>query len=291
MLLARIRSRQIQPAQTTSQTNRPRRRLKQERRTLPSLHLRHRKRLRRGPRKLKSDTTNLVTSATKHSTNVGSLEIAPSLLSADFMRLGEQIAEVEKGGATVLHVDVMDGKFVPNITIGLPVVRSLRKATSLKIDTHLMIEEPGRYAAEFAKAGADMVSVHVEADTHLHRTLGSIRDAGAECGIAINPATPLVHLEEALEYADFVLLMSVNPGFGGQSFIPSSLPKLRRLKSMIAARGLATRIEIDGGIDETNIASIVEAGAEIIVAGSAVFGRPKPAEAVEGLIDKGTNWV
>lgn len=230
-------------------------------------------------------------SATKDSVNAGTFEIAPSLLSADFARLGEQISEVERGGATVLHVDVMDGRFVPNITIGLPVVKSLRKATKLTIDAHLMIEEPGRYAAAFAEAGADMVSVHVEADPHLHRTLGSIRDAGAKCGIAINPATPLVALDEALVYADFVLLMSVNPGFGGQSFIPSMLAKLEKLHSMIVEQGLGTRIEIDGGIDESNINSIVRAGADIIVAGSAVFGQGAPADAVGRLLDKGTNWV
>lgn len=218
-------------------------------------------------------------------------EIAPSLLSADFARLGDEIRAVESGGARVLHVDVMDGRFVPNITIGLPVVRSIRKITELTIDTHLMIVEPGLYAAAFAKAGADMVSVHVEADDHLHRTLSSIRDAGAKAGVAINPATPLVLLEEALPYADFVLLMSVNPGFGGQSFIPSVMDKLRRLKAMIRDRGLATRIEIDGGIDKSNIGEIVGAGAEIIVAGSAVFNGGDPASGVRVLIDCGTDWV
>ncbi len=219
------------------------------------------------------------------------IEIAPSILSADFSRLGEEIRAVESGGATVIHVDVMDGKFVPNITIGLPVVRSLRKATPLTLDAHLMIDEPGRYAAQFAEAGADMVSVHVEADVHLQRTLTAIREAGAKAGIAINPGTPLSALEEALPYADFVLLMSVNPGFGGQKFIPTSLDKLRRLKDMIFQKGLSVRIEIDGGIDENNIAEIAAAGAEIIVAGSAVFGKDDPAEAVKGLLNATVQWV
>jgi ribulose-phosphate 3-epimerase len=223
--------------------------------------------------------------------NLRSFEIAPSILSADFTRLAEAIDAIREGGATVLHVDVMDGHFVPNITIGLPVVKSLRAATDMTIDTHLMISEPGRYAVEFVKAGADMVSVHVEADVHLQRTLVAIRDAGAQAGIAINPATPLVSLEEALPYADFVLLMSVNPGFGGQSFVPTSLDKLRRLRQMIDHRGLHTRIEIDGGIGADNIAEICEAGAEIVVAGSAVFGGGRPTEAVRELIDRATVWV
>ena len=218
-------------------------------------------------------------------------EIAPSILSADFSKLAEEIAAVESGGATVLHVDVMDGHFVPNITIGLPVVKSLRKATKMTIDTHLMIEEPSRYAVKFVEAGANMVSVHVEADVHLQRTLVSIGEAGAKAGIAINPATPLTALEEALPYADFVLLMSVNPGFGGQSFIPTSLDKLRRLKRMIDERGLDTKIEIDGGIDAGNIAEIVDAGAELIVAGSAVYGKGDPAGAVRELLSKGAVWV
>ena len=223
--------------------------------------------------------------------NLRVFDIAPSILSADFSRLYEEIRAIEEGGATVLHVDVMDGHFVPNITIGLPVVRSLRKVTEMTIDTHLMITEPGRYAVEFVRAGADMVSVHVEADVHLNRTLAAVREAGGKAGIAINPATPLVALEEALPYADFVLLMSVNPGFGGQKFVPTSKDKLRRLRRMIDERGLNVRIEIDGGIDAENISEIVEAGAEIIVAGSAVFGGGKPTEAVKTLIERATVWV
>jgi ribulose-phosphate 3-epimerase len=218
-------------------------------------------------------------------------EIAPSILSADFTRLADEIRAVEQGGATILHVDVMDGQFVPNITIGIPVVKSIRKATKLTIDCHLMIEEPGRYAVEFVKAGADMVSVHVEADVHLHRTLTAIREAGARAGVAINPATPLAALEEAIHFADFILLMSVNPGFGGQKFIPTSLDKLRRLRQMIDSRELKTRIEIDGGIDSENILRVVELGAEIIVAGSAVYGKEDPIEAVKELLEKGTVWV
>lgn len=218
-------------------------------------------------------------------------EIAPSILSADFTRLGEAIRTAEEGGAKILHVDVMDGHFVPNITIGMPVVKSIRAATDMTIDTHLMIEQPGRYAAEFVKAGADMVSVHIEADPHIHRTLASIRDAGGKAGIVINPATSLSALDDAIEHADFVLVMSVNPGFGGQRFIPSVLDKLRRLRDMISTKGLETRIEIDGGIDETNVADVVAAGAEILVAGSAVYGKDDPVAALRKLYENGRVWV
>lgn len=232
-----------------------------------------------------------MTLATKSLKTERAFEIAPSILSADFTRLGEEIEAIKAGGATVLHFDVMDGRFVPNITIGLPVLKSVRRATDMTIDCHLMIEEPSRYAAEFVKTGANMVSVHVEADVHLQRTLCSIREEGGKAGIAINPATSLVALEEGLPYADFILLMSVNPGFGGQKYISTMTDKLRRLRAMIDERGLETRIEIDGGIDASNIGEIVKSGAEIIVAGSAVFGGGKPTEAVKELIDKGTNWV
>ncbi|MDQ2922530.1 MAG: ribulose-phosphate 3-epimerase, partial [Acidobacteriota bacterium] len=193
------------------------------------------------------------------------IDIAPSILSADFSRLGEEMEAVARGGATILHVDVMDGHFVPNLTVGLPVVKSIARVTELTIDTHLMISEPGRYAEQFVEAGAKMVSVHLEADAHLHRTLASIKAAGAQAGVVINPATPLESLGEALHFADYVLVMSVNPGFGGQRFIPTSVDKVRRLRRMIEERQLETRIEIDGGIDLKNIGSVVSAGAEIIV--------------------------
>lgn len=219
------------------------------------------------------------------------IEIAPSILSADFARLGEEIAAVERGGATVLHFDVMDGHFVPNITVGLPVLKSVARATKLLIDAHLMIEEPGRWVEQFVEAGAGMVSVHAEADPHLQRTLICIKDAGAMAGVAINPATPLMVLEEALPFADFVLLMSVNPGFGGQKFISTMVDKLRRLRRLIDERQLKTRIEIDGGIDRHNIADIAAAGAEIIVSGSAVFGTPDPAQAVRDLREATMQWV
>ena len=223
--------------------------------------------------------------------NGRTIDIAPSILSADFSRLGEEIEAVTRGGATILHVDVMDGHFVPNLTIGLPVVKSLARATELPIDAHLMISEPGRYAQQFVEAGASMVSVHLEADAHLHRTLTSIRAAGAQAGVVLNPATPIESLSEALPFADYVLVMSVNPGFGGQKFIETATDKVRRLRRMIDERQLAVRIEIDGGIDLENIASVVAAGAEIIVAGSAIFGAPDPEAAVRGLREATVQWV
>jgi ribulose-phosphate 3-epimerase len=219
------------------------------------------------------------------------IEIAPSILSADFTKLGQQIEIVERAGASLLHVDVMDGRFVPNITIGLPVVRAISRATQLPIDAHLMIVEPGRYAEQFVKAGAQMVSIHIEADAHAHRTLSAIRAAGAQAGIAINPATPLSALDEALRFADYVLLMSVNPGFGGQTFIPESLDKVRRLRKMIDERGLKARIEIDGGIDQDNVAEVASAGAEIIVSGSAIFSAPDAAVALRELREATVLWV
>jgi ribulose-phosphate 3-epimerase len=216
----------------------------------------------------------------------GKFEIAPSILSADFSRLAEEIKSVESAGVKTLHIDVMDGHFVPNITIGLPVVESIRKATNLRLDAHLMINEPGRYAVEFVKAGADMVSVHIEADKHLNRTLSAIREAGALAGVAINPATSLSALDEAVAMADFILLMCVNPGFGGQKFVQGSLEKLRRLKAKINERGLSTVIEIDGGISKDNIREVVDAGAQIIVAGSAVFKNQNRAQAINEMIER-----
>lgn len=219
------------------------------------------------------------------------IDIAPSILTADFMQLGEQIEAVERGGATVLHVDVMDGHFVPNITLGLPVVRSIARRTRLPVDAHLMIAEPGRYAEHFVEAGAAMVSIHLEAEPHLYRTVSGIKKKGAQAGVAINPATPLGSLEEILAVLDYVVVMSVDPGFGGQGFIRTSLEKLRRLRAMIQERGLQTRIEIDGGVDRHNIAEVVAAGAQIVVAGTAVYGEADPAQAVRALREAAVEWT
>jgi len=219
------------------------------------------------------------------------IDIAPSILSANFSCLGDEIRAVERGGAGMLHVDVMDGHFVPNITVGLPVVKSLAGFTRLPIDAHLMISEPGIYATQFVKAGAQMVSVHVEADAHLHRTLMSIKSAGAQAGVVLNPATPVVAVEEALQFADYVLVMSVNPGFGGQKFIPQAIDKVRRLRQTINEKQLNVRIEIDGGIDKSNIETVVGAGAEILVAGSAIFGSSDAEKAVKELKNATVQWV
>lgn len=223
--------------------------------------------------------------------NNRNIEIAPSILSANFSCLGDEIRAVERGGAGILHVDVMDGHFVPNITVGLPVVKSLAGFTRLPIDAHLMITDPGIYAPQFVEAGARMVSVHVEADPNLHRTLTAIKSGGAQAGVVLNPATPISAIEEALQYVDFVLVMSVNPGFGGQKFISPSLDKVRRLRQLITERQLNVRIEIDGGVDRTNIESVVAAGAEIIVAGSAIFATPDAEAAVKELRNATVQWV
>lgn len=223
--------------------------------------------------------------------NGRTIDIAPSILSADFSRLGEEIQAVERGGAGLIHVDVMDGHFVPNITVGLPVVKAVAQVTNLPIDAHLMISEPGRYAVEFVKAGARMVSVHVEADAHLHRTVMSIKSAGAQAGVVLNPATPIESVHEILAFVDYVLVMSVNPGFGGQKFITTALDKVRRLRRIIDQRGLPVRLEIDGGIDLENIQQVVEAGAEIIVSGSAIFGAKDPGAAVRELREATVQWV
>ncbi|MDE3166057.1 MAG: ribulose-phosphate 3-epimerase [Acidobacteriota bacterium] len=211
------------------------------------------------------------------------VEILPSILSADFARLGEQIAALEAAGCRMFHVDVMDGHFVPNITIGPPVVASLRKATRAVLDVHLMIEDPDKYAPVFIAAGADQVLVHQEACRHLDRTLRMIRGEGAKAGVVINPATPVAALDDVLDVADYVLVMSVNPGFGGQQFIPNALRKVRQLAARRKERGLQFPIEIDGGVTRENLAKIIDAGVEWVVAGSSVFHTVNPPAAFEEL--------
>jgi len=209
------------------------------------------------------------------------MKIAPSILSADFAALGEAIARVEAGGADQLHLDVMDGRFVPNITIGPPVIESIRKRTRLPLDVHLMIVEPERYIETFVRAGADLLTVHAEACPHLHRTLHQIREAGAKAGVALNPSTPPEAIEWVLDSLDLILVMSVNPGFGGQSFIPSSLAKLRQIKTLVGSR--LVEVSVDGGVNLDRAASLAQAGATTLVAGSAVFGSHDPGQAVKDL--------
>lgn len=208
------------------------------------------------------------------------IEIAPSILAANFACLGESIAAVERAGVSLLHVDVMDGHFVPNISIGVPVVASLRKATKLALDVHLMIENPERYIEAFAAAGADMISVHQEATPHLDRALAMVREHGCQPGAVINPATPVAVLEEVLGKVHYVLVMSVNPGFGGQEFIPEAKGKIRQLRELRERYNYNFRIEVDGGIGPENVSDVVRAGAQILVAGTSVFRTPDPAAAV-----------
>lgn len=211
------------------------------------------------------------------------VRIAPSILSADFSKLGEEVAAIEAAGADWVHIDVMDGHFVPNLTFGAPVVSCLRKVTKMPFDVHLMVEAPQNYIADFAKAGADILTVHLETAPHLHRVIQAIKEAGLKAAVSLNPSTPLCLLEEILPDLDMVLLMSVNPGFGGQAFIPSSLEKVRKLRQMLDAKGLKTDIQVDGGVTPDNAAQLIAAGATVLVAGSAVYKAPDMANAIHSL--------
>ena len=212
-----------------------------------------------------------------------SVLIAPSILSADFAALGTAVAAAERGGADLIHVDVMDGHFVPNITIGVPVVKSLRRIAKVPLDVHLMIDDPDRYIDAFAEAGAAMISVHVEALRHLHRTVHAIKALGVKAGVVLNPATPVVAIEDIAADVDFVLVMSVNPGFGGQTFIPRSESKIREVRALLDSVGNRAAVEVDGGVEARNIGLVVAAGARILVAGAAIFGSADPAGATREL--------
>ena len=208
------------------------------------------------------------------------IKIAPSILSADFLKLGEEILAVEKGGADYIHIDVMDGHFVPNITIGPLIVEAIRPITKLPLDVHLMIENPDQYIEAFAKAGADYITVHVEACRHLHRTIQKIKSFGIKAGVVLNPATPVESIQHVIGDIDMVLLMSVNPGFGGQTFIPEVLPKIRKVKEMAEQKGVNLEIEIDGGVNPETAKQCMEAGANVLVAGSAIYNQPDYAKAI-----------
>jgi len=211
--------------------------------------------------------------------------LAPSILAADFGHLAEEIARAEQGGARLVHLDVMDGHFVPNLTMGPAVVKAVRRATRLPLDVHLMIQNADLYVDAFADAGANWVSLHVEALPHLQRAVAHLRERGLKAGVALNPSTPLVSVEEIAPELDYVVVMSVNPGFGGQKFLPGSLDKVRRMRDLLRRRGLAAQIEVDGGVDEGNVKALIEAGADVLVAGTSVFGEGDPAASARRLLE------
>jgi ribulose-phosphate 3-epimerase len=211
------------------------------------------------------------------------MKISPSILSADFCRLGDEVRALEKAGADYIHVDVMDGHFVPNLTIGPAIVKAVRRCTSLPLDVHLMMERPDDFLSDFAKAGANILTVHVEAVTHLHRTLSEIKKYGMRAGVSLNPSTPVCLIEPALDYADLVLVMSVNPGFGGQELIPEVLPKIKEIRRLITRKGRPVELEVDGGIKVDNIGAVADAGADVFVSGSGIFGTPDYAKTIAAM--------